>query len=188
MPDPIAENVADRFQKLAMAVRLRNVAGRDWGWFSREDPRMHLQTQRGRPELKVWLENKGKRICEASSTALAGKDLKKVQAAVEKNRAELEEEWAAFVLQNGWYTATISGSNLVIVLYPGHNQYERVVDLKKDAPGMYGPNVINGWDEVPPIVLADVDHARLAVGSKEKAKTDPDGLRTYKLAPIMFED
>lgn len=33
---------------------------------------MHLQTQSGEPELKVWLENKGKRICEPSSAALAG--------------------------------------------------------------------------------------------------------------------
>lgn len=171
-----------------MAVRLRNVAGRNWGWYSREDQRMHLQTQSGEPELKVWLENKGKRICEPSSPALASKDLKKVQAAVEDNRATLEADWASFVLQNGWFTASIRGSNLVIVIYPGHNQYERVIDLKKDAPGMYGPNVIGGWDDKPPVVLADPEHARLAVGSKEQAKKDRDALRTYKLAPIMFVD
>ena len=53
---------------------------------------------------------------------------------------------------------------------------------------MYGPNVIGGWDDNPPIVVADPEHARLAIGSKERAKKDPDSLRTYKLAPIMFKD
>ena len=46
-----------------MAVILPNAPkGYSWGWYSREDPRMHLQTvdSKHMNEYKVWLENKGK--------------------------------------------------------------------------------------------------------------------------------
>ena len=50
---------------------------------------MHLQTQSGEPKLKVWLENHGARICKAANTSLTGKDLKKLQTAVEESRAPI---------------------------------------------------------------------------------------------------
>ena len=39
----LIQRVADT-HRLGMAKVLRNVANQDWGWFSREDERMHLQT------------------------------------------------------------------------------------------------------------------------------------------------
>lgn len=52
----------------AMAVIVRNVPpSYSWGWYSREDPRMHLQavdSQHRKLGYKVWLENKGKRVVE----------------------------------------------------------------------------------------------------------------------------
>ena len=47
-----------------MPVIIRNVPpGFNWGWYSREDPCMHVQTLDG-PEYKIWLEEAGKRVFE----------------------------------------------------------------------------------------------------------------------------
>ena len=50
--------------RAAMAVILRDVpAGHNWGWFSREDARMHLQTldRKHFGLYKIWLERAGRR-------------------------------------------------------------------------------------------------------------------------------
>ena len=39
-----SQKVVGRFKKQSMAVILRNVVKHDWGFFSEEDERMHLQT------------------------------------------------------------------------------------------------------------------------------------------------
>ena len=49
----------------AMPIVLRNVpSGCTWGWYSREDPRMHLQTLDETHQYKIWLESKGRRVVE----------------------------------------------------------------------------------------------------------------------------
>ena len=86
--DEITKNVAARFQdKEAMATLIHNVAGHDWGWFSREDQRMHLQTVEsgarvGPNKARVWLENKGQRIFELATGDISGPDLKRLKAKV----------------------------------------------------------------------------------------------------------
>ena len=70
----MTKRIADRFQeRAAMAVVLRGVPGRvDWGFYSREDPRMHLQTvdkkHQGKDQYKVWLEKDGRRVFEPEGT------------------------------------------------------------------------------------------------------------------------
>jgi hypothetical protein len=62
-------------------VILRNVpAGYHWGWYSREDQRMHLQTvdSKHSNQYKVWLERDGKRAFEPE-TAIPAKVLKALQ-------------------------------------------------------------------------------------------------------------
>ncbi len=51
---------------VAMATILDGVAKLDWGFYSREEDRMHLQVvgPRGSPNYKVFLEREGKRVFE----------------------------------------------------------------------------------------------------------------------------
>ena len=130
------KNVVDRFQKkTAMAVVLRNVADHNWGWFSREDPRMHLQTvdpqaQKERTEAKVWLEAKGQRTFELAEGDISGPNLKKLRAKVTADRQYIETLWVGFMIENGWLKAEIAESVVTLTAYPGqHNAFTRKINL-----------------------------------------------------------
>jgi hypothetical protein len=165
MAEDLTKKVAERYQeKTAMAVVIRNVARHNWGWFSREDPRMHLQTVdedslRGPSKVKVWLESKGKRVFELAEGQISGPDLKKLRDRVETERENIEDRWANFMYQNGWLKYQLNGSTLTLTAYPGgHNSFTRTVDLGKEYPGM-------DWDRAPMYVDFDVTTgALLAVG------------------------
>lgn len=78
-----------------IVVILRGVpTGIDWGWFSREDPRMHLQTvdSKNLNRFKVWLEANGKRAFEAVGKVPA-KTLKALETEVKKLRRHIESRW-----------------------------------------------------------------------------------------------
>src|SRR4051812_3493036 len=91
-------------KKLAeMPAILRNVPpGYDWGWFSREDPRMHLQTvdERHKNDYKVWLESTGRRIVELA-TEVPSKVFKALQAAIASKRQTIEDHWVSFMIRQG---------------------------------------------------------------------------------------
>ena len=79
-------------RKAVPVIILRSVpTGFNWGWFSREDPRMHLQTVDRKHEgrYKVWLEKNGKRIFEPEGS-IPGKVLKALQAEVTQLRDEID--------------------------------------------------------------------------------------------------
>src|SRR5437763_692714 len=89
-----ARRLADaRKVKEDMAVILQNAPPRyDWGWFSREDQRMHLQVfDRKHIDLhyKVWLENKGRRGFEPEP-GIPSKVLKRLEAKVHERRGYVE--------------------------------------------------------------------------------------------------
>jgi len=165
--DTLSQRVLARFDKSAMAVVLRNVANHNWGWFSREDPRMHLQTvdddaRSGPNSAKVWLEDRGKRICVAADGKRIA-DLKKLQAKVKAERKNIEARWINFMIKNGWLTAALQGTVVRLAVYPGsHNQYTRDIDLRAEFPGAYKGQ--RSWDLSPPNVDLDQEHAALAVG------------------------
>src|SRR5208337_3051637 len=74
-----------------MAVILRDVPpGYNWGWFSREDPRMHLQTldRKNFGLHKVWLEQKGKRVVLPEGTVPA-RVLKVLTAEIRRKRRHI---------------------------------------------------------------------------------------------------
>src|SRR5207247_1137437 len=95
-----------------MAVILRGIPPTfNWGWFSREDPRMHLQTvDRAHIHLhyKVWLENKGRRVIEPEP-GIPAKVLKALQVEIVKQRERIEAEWAAFMIKNDWLQVRLTG-------------------------------------------------------------------------------
>jgi hypothetical protein len=115
-----------------MPVIIRDTpAGHDWGWYSREDPRLHLQTvdEQHRNEYKVWLETRGRRTCEAA-TKIPGKVLKAIQGRVARNRQTIEDRWVSFMIRKGWLQAHLAASQVILIVYPNTpNSFERAIDL-----------------------------------------------------------
>lgn len=187
--DILATKVAERFRKEAMAVVLRNVAGHNWGWFSREDERMHLQTvDKGSREksttVRIWLENKGKRTFEGVTGPINGASVKKLQAKVRTDRHAIEDEWIVFMMQNGWLKAKIQGRIVTLTAYPGsHNRFTREIDLSRKFPGAYTDNE-QSWDRVPVYADLDREHCALAVGDAKKM----DNRNHIHLVDVLFVD
>lgn len=127
-----------------MAVILRNVPkGYNWGWFSREDPRMHLQTvdQKSINEYKVWLEQDGRRVFK-SDGAIPAKILKSIEAEVSSKRAHLEARWTNFMIEKGWLRLHVQGSVITVTAYPDvpGSRFTRTVDLADYLQGIYSPD------------------------------------------------
>ena len=180
-----ATKVAERF-KAAMAVMSRNVAGHNWGWFSREDQRMHIQTveddaREGPNKAKAWLENRGRRTFERAVVGkLDGKDWKKLEAKVRAERNVLESCWVHFMISNKWLNADLNGSVVTITAYSSkHNNFTRTIDLRRIYPGAY-PR----WDTTPPTVDFDEEHGLLRVGTEENA----DHRNHVELSEFLFID
>jgi len=116
-----------------MAVILRDQPpGYQWGWYSREDPRMHLQTvdEEHRNLYKVWLEKRASRAFEPAGP-IPAKVLKKLQAAVTARRRHIEGRWVIFMMKNRWLQIHVSLPHVAILAYPGTaNKFTRKVDLQ----------------------------------------------------------
>jgi hypothetical protein len=127
-----------------MAVILRGVPkGFDWGWFSREDPRMHLQTvdSKNLNRYKVWLEASGKRAFEPVGK-LPGKTLKALEAEVKKLRRHIESRWTNLMIENDWLTLRMSGREITLTAYPGvpGARFVRTFDIADYFPARYDPS------------------------------------------------
>jgi len=121
-----------------MAVVLRNTPPTyNWGWYSREDPRMHLQTvDRVHLKLhyKVWLENKGRRVIEPEP-GIPAKVAKALTAAIIQERERIEIEWAYFMIKSGWLKVQMVGTAITLFAYPNTpNHFERTIDLLELIP------------------------------------------------------
>jgi hypothetical protein len=120
----------------AMPVVLSDTPpGFDWGWYSREDPRMHLQVinpQTPKEKYKVWLETRGRRVLEPE-TPIKSNVLKAVRAAIKKNRQFIEDRWVSFLIRKGWLEAHLAPPKVTLVAYPRTpNTFTRIVDLTED--------------------------------------------------------
>jgi len=149
---------------------------------------MHLQTveegaRTGPNKAKVWLEDRGKRICSLAEGKLSGTGLKKLQAKIKAERPNIESRWINFMIKNRWLKAEREGSIVKLTAYPSsHNKYERKIDLREEFPGSYdGPR---SWDTTPPNVDLDEEHAALAVGRKESL----DDREHIDLTKWVFKD
>ncbi len=104
----------------------------DWGWFSREDPRMHLQTvdkDHRRLHYKIWLEKTGRRTFEPEP-GIPAKVLKVLQAEILQQRERIEAYWASFMIKNNWLKVALSGTTLTLYAYPNlPSHFERTIDL-----------------------------------------------------------
>jgi hypothetical protein len=109
--------------------------GYDWGWYSREDPRMHLQVldpQGAEDQHKVWLEEKGRRIVEPTAK-IPNKVLKVLKARIVQNRRFIEDRWVRFMIRQGWLQVYLSAPKATLVAYPNTpNSFIREIDLSQD--------------------------------------------------------
>lgn len=169
-----------------MSVILRNVISRNWGWFSRENERMHLQTldDKGQPQ-KVWLEERGQRVCEpAADCTLPGSELKKLREKVQLERSFIELRWINFMIAHGWLIARLDGSIVTLTAYPRtHNAFERQIELRDVYPGAYSKDVIRTWEALPIVVSLDAEHCCLVVGDQ---RDEPDDRNRLRLTDWVF--
>lgn len=164
-----------------MTTLLRNVASRNWGWYSNEEPRMHIQTlDQKSGKIKVWLENKGERTFELAEGKISKKELADLQREVARERDYLDTRWVDFLLSQQWLEVTVANGVAKLLIYPGtHNEYTRTLDLKKRLPGLID------WNKEGRSIIVDFDREAvgLRVGTK---KTPPDLRNKFELAPILF--
>jgi hypothetical protein len=183
-----AESIVKKFRvRLGMAALLRDVAGHNWGWFSDEDERMHVQTVDEQAlyapkKVKFWLENQGRRIFELAEGDLKGGPTKELKAKVDEERRRLESRWVVFMIGNGWLRADLEGSIVTLTAYPGHNSYTKTLDLRERFPGAYKAHP--SWDTVPIYVTLDQQHCALAVGPDKRAANR----NHIRLPDLLFRD
>ena len=125
---------ARRKQGPDLAVVLQDVPpGCDWGWYAREDPRMHLQTvdREHQNQYKVWLEEKGK-AAFIPAGPIPAKILKKIRAEVIEKKTSIEAEWVHFMIKLGWLTCVARPPYVTLTAYPRTpNRFERTIDLSE---------------------------------------------------------
>lgn len=113
-------------------IAMPAVAGYHWGFYSREEPRMHLQVidrQHAKLGYKVWLERDGKRVFEPAGP-IPARILKSLKAAVEKGPASVEAEWVHLMIDLHWLTVAVNAPFVTLTAYPRTpNQFARTVDL-----------------------------------------------------------
>lgn len=114
----------------AMAVILKGIpGGHNRGWYSREEPRMHLQSVEEKHDFKVWLEEKGERAFEPVSKVPA-KVLQALRQEVSAHRLWIEDRWVRFMIDKDWLALHVALPKLTLVAYPNTpNKFVRVIDL-----------------------------------------------------------
>jgi len=132
--DARAQRVAERH--LAMAAILRGVPGNvDWGFFSREDERMHLQTidEKRVGKFKYWLERDGQRVFEAESAA-PGRihDALIADIRTAGTRRHVEAKWVMLMIHKGWLTLDYRAPITTLRAYPGGREFTRTIDLSRE--------------------------------------------------------
>jgi hypothetical protein len=119
----------------AMPKLLRQVGGIDWGFFSEQETRLHLQSLGAVKEYKVWLECGGSRCfedAEPRGNVLPPKIRRELYAATIQNRYPVENYWVAQQIKLGRLLVVVDPGRYVATLkmYPGtHNELVRQVDV-----------------------------------------------------------
>jgi hypothetical protein len=113
-----------------MPVVIRGVPpGHNWGWYSREDPRLHLQTLDETHHYKIWLEDRGRRTFEPVHK-IPAKVLKSLRKEVGDKRQWIEDRWVRLMLAQGWLDLHVALPQVTLIAYPKTpNRFARSIDL-----------------------------------------------------------
>ncbi len=130
-----AANQLER-QALGMAAIVHNVPnGVDWGFYSNEEPRMHLQVVRPRrADLKAWLEEEGKRVFKPVGEWPASyRRALSAYLADEGRRGALEREWIGRMMEKDWMRLAYEPPFAVVTAYPGMpHEFTRRIDVRPE--------------------------------------------------------
>src|SRR5262245_14451267 len=181
-----ATTTAKRKKAPRMTVILRGVPK---GWFSREDPRMHLQIvdSKNLNKYKDWLEKDGKRIFEPVGK-IPGKILRGLEAEIKELRRHIEGRWTNLMIENGWLRFSMRGREVTLTAYPAFAgaRFTRSVDIADYFPARYDPaSQIKDKTPITPdgLILND-QMAALEVFPKKE-----ESLRHHIFLPtILWED
>lgn len=173
-----AKRIAHRYLREAMAVVLRGVPGSvDWGFYTREDPRMHLQTvdPEHRNKYKVWLEKGGRRVFEPEGH-IPKKILTALYKKVRDNRGVVEGRWVGLMISKGWLTLDYDGKTgtATLTVYPSHRPTKKVVDVAKELPA--------DWPRDPSEVGLNPEQATLAIWTSRHESQQPE----FDLVEILW--
>jgi hypothetical protein len=111
--------------------------GFDWGFYSAEDPRMHLQTlPAGAEQYKVWLEEGGGRAFVPEGRVPA-KVLHALRNALDKDPLlawKVRARWVRQMIEKDWLRLELRGHVARLVAYPGtHHEFTRDIDMRRHA-------------------------------------------------------
>jgi hypothetical protein len=109
----------------------------DWGWFSREDARMHLRSvdkDHRHLHYKVWLEERGRKTVQPEP-GIPAKVLKTLQNEIARQRGRIEAYWIIFMIKNGWLRVQLKDGVITLFAYPNTpNHFERTLSLSEVIP------------------------------------------------------
>ena len=166
------------------AAILRNIpAGYHWGWYSREDPRLHLQVvdeKHKSLKYKVWLERNGKRVFEPVGD-IPAKILVALHAELEKNRDVVEDKWARFMIRKRWIEACLEGTSVKLVVYPQTEKRLVYVPLLGEHPYLTEREVKNLKQE-------DVNLSAEMASIEFWPKLPPEDRHDIELAPLLWSE
>ncbi len=184
--------ISKRKQAQRIAVILPNVPkGINWGWYSREDARMHLQTvdSKTRNLYKVWLESDGKRVFEPA-TPIPARILARLEdvANQQPRRGNIEGRWVEFMIEKNWLELHMRGTSITLIAYPHvpGSRFTRTVDLTEYLPGIYDP-ASKMWPKKP--VQPDEVALSREMAAIEIWPQKEESLRHHIFLPdILWED
>ncbi len=142
MSDDDLQSLVDQLNELEgdeaeMAIVIKDVPpGHNWGWFSREDPRMHVQTvdKAHLNRYKVWLEERGRRVFQVDKSIPSDVE-NRLRDEVEAHRSELDAAWISHMINKGWITFIVANRRITLRVYPGTaHEFTRQIDLDEHVP------------------------------------------------------
>jgi hypothetical protein len=115
--------LAGRF-RAAMPKIVPNVAKIDWGFYSENETRMHLQALGDAPKFKVWLEQNNKRcFIDAGDVPMKRGMFNELKTAVVPDRYRIDNFWFAMQIDLGHVKLEKFERDFKVklTLYPGTN-------------------------------------------------------------------
>jgi hypothetical protein len=133
-----------------MAVIYNKLIGRRrWGWYAGKphNLRMHLQPFHikdrydSKRNIKVWLEDRGKRIFEIAEGKPSKSDIQRLYTRIQKDRERIEDWWAGSSYLQGMIEMCLQKKPapvLLLTVYPKtENEFVRKVPLEGFVPSRY---------------------------------------------------
>ena len=130
--DRLSEDADSLEEAIAMPTVLRS-SGFNWGFYSNEEPRMHIQVVNAKEDYKVWLENRGVRLFDPDNK-VPTQILKQLYTELQARETVAEGMWLSAMISRDMIKFKLSGDTVTLTVYPGsHNSFIRNFSLTRMA-------------------------------------------------------